>query len=130
MKLTHKTEYAILALVYLARVGEAQTEVIAHECEIPFKFLQQILRELRLKQLVIAIRGPKGGFRLKKSANKITLAEIVRLFDGALAPTKTVSVYYYEPGPLEAEPKAIKVFKEIRDFVSKKLEKTTIEDLI
>ncbi len=130
MKLTHKTEYAILALIHLAREGESQTESISKECDIPFKFLQQILRELRLKQLVTSVRGPNGGFKLKRPANKISLAEVVRAFDGPLAPTSAVSVYFYEPGPLEAEPKTLRVFKEVRDFVSKKLEKTTIFDLV
>ena len=53
----------------------------------------------------------------------------MRLLDGALAPTDSVSTYFYESTPVEREKKLLKVFKEIRDFVSAKLEKTTLADV-
>ena len=60
----------------------------------------------------------------------ISLAEIIRLFDGALAPTESVSENFYEPTPIEKEPGLVQVFKEIREYVSNTLESTTIADLI
>jgi Rrf2 family transcriptional regulator, cysteine metabolism repressor len=61
---------------------------------------------------------------------KITLAEVIRLFDGALAPTESVSKYFYESTPIEKEKSLLKVFKNIRDYVSEKLEHTTIADVM
>ena len=63
------------------------------------------------------------------SAASISLAEIIRLFDGALAPTESVSKYFYEPTPIEKEKGLVKVFRKIRDYVSDTLEGTTLADL-
>jgi DNA-binding IscR family transcriptional regulator len=59
----------------------------------------------------------------------VSLAEVIRLFDGALAPTESVSKYFYESTPVEKERNLLRVFKDIRDMVSDKLEKTTIADV-
>ena len=67
---------------------------------------------------------------MAKEPHQITLAEVVRLFDGALAPTESVSENFYESTPIEKEKKLTSVFKDIRDYVSKKLEKTTIADVM
>ncbi|HOT52326.1 MAG TPA: Rrf2 family transcriptional regulator, partial [Candidatus Hydrogenedentes bacterium] len=74
-------------------------------------------------------KGQHGGYRLAKPANAISIAEIVRLFDGALAPTESVSKYFYESTPIEREDGLIRVFTEIRDRVAEILEGTTIADV-
>ena len=79
---------------------------------------------------VRSTKGQRGGYALAKEPNQITLAEVVRLFDGALAPTESVSENFYESTPIEKEKKLTSVFKDIRDYVSKKLEKTTIADVM
>ena len=66
---------------------------------------------------------------LARPAKKVTLAEVIRLFDGALAPTESVSRYFYEPTPIEKEKALLRVFKEIRDQVSQRLEATTLADV-
>ena len=78
---------------------------------------------------VISAKGQLGGYRLAKAANKITIGEVVRLFDGALAPTESVSKYFYRATPIKKEKKLLNVFKLIRDFISDKLENTTIADV-
>ena len=55
---------------------------------------------------------------------------MIRLFDGALAPTESVSKYFYESTPIEKEKSLVKVFKGIRDYVSETLEKTTMADVL
>jgi predicted transcriptional regulator len=50
--------------------------------------------------------------------------------DGALAPSSAVSRYFYEKTPLEKEKKIMKVFKEIRDYIARKVENLTIADLV
>jgi len=132
MKLTARSEYALLALVYLNRQdreGFVSVETIALAQDIPAKYLEQILLALKRAKYLRSSKGQHGGYRLAKPANKISLAEVIRLFDGALAPTESVSEYFYESTPIEKEKSLVKVFKEIRDYVSGKLESTTLADV-
>lgn len=132
MKLTSRSEYALLALVYLARdtsEGYISVETIAAAQQIPPKFLEQILLALKRARYLKSLKGQHGGYRLAKPPDRISLAEIIRLFDGALAPTESVSLNFYESTPIEREQSVVKVFREIRDYVSNKLETTTIQDV-
>ena len=132
MKLTTRSEYALLALVHLARHSEEgylSVQSIADAKAIPAKFLEQILLTLKHARYVRSLKGQRGGYRLARPANKVSLAEIIRLFDGALAPTESVSKYFYESTPIEKERSLLRVFKEIRDMVSAKLEQTTLADV-
>ncbi len=133
MKLTSRSEYALLALVYLARHDEdgyVSAETIALAQKIPLKFLEQILFALKRAKYLRSSKGQHGGYHLAKPAEKIALAEVIRLFDGALAPTESVSKYFYESTPIEKEKNLVKVFKGIRDYVSETLETTTIADVL
>jgi Rrf2 family cysteine metabolism transcriptional repressor len=132
MRLTSKSEYALLALTFLARrkVDEyVAVRSIAEEQGIPPLFLEQILLTLKRSRHVQSLKGQHGGYRLARPAAKITLAEVIRLFDGALAPTESVSKYFHESTPIEKEKKLLKVFKKIRDYVSDTLEATTLADV-
>lgn len=132
MRLTCRSEYALLALVHLARhegQGFLPVQSIANAQKIPPKFLEQILLALKRGRYVRSLKGQRGGYCLARPAREITLAEIIRLFDGALAPTESVSKYFYEPTPVQKEKSLLRVFKEIRDLVSHKLERTTIADV-
>jgi Rrf2 family cysteine metabolism transcriptional repressor len=132
MKLTSRSEYALLALVYLNRHddnGWVSVETIALAQGIPAKYLEQILLALKRAKYLRSSKGQHGGYRLAKPADKISLAEVIRLFDGALAPTESVSEYFYESTPIEKEKSLVRVFKEIRDYVSDKLEHTTLADV-
>ncbi len=133
MKLTTRSEYALLALVYLARnkdEGFISIETIARAQGIPPKFLEQLMLALKRAHFLRSIKGQHGGYALSKEPDQITLAEVIRLFDGALAPTESVSENFYESTPIEKEKKLTKVFKDIRDYTSQKLEKTTIADVV
>lgn len=133
MKLTSRSEYALLALVYLTRHdmdGFISVDTVATAQEIPPKFLEQILLALKRARYLKSSKGQKGGYRLARPADKITLAEVIRLFDGALAPTESVSLNFYEPTPIEKEERLVTVFREIRDYVSNRLENTTIADVV
>jgi Rrf2 family transcriptional regulator, cysteine metabolism repressor len=133
MKLTARCEYALLALIHLRRresEGIVSVDAIASAQNIPAKFLEQIMTVLKQAKYVRSARGRRGGYRLVKSADKITLAEIVRLFDGALAPTESVSRHFYMPTPIEREDKLVHVFRCIRDSTANTLETTTINDVL
>jgi len=114
MKLSSRSEYALLALVYLSRHnsdGFVSVETIASAQDIPPKFLEHILLALKRAQHLRSRKGQNGGYRLAKPAKQIALAEVIRLFDGALAPTESVSEYFYESTPIEKEKSLVRVFK-------------------
>lgn len=133
MKLTTKSEYSILALIYMARNkknGFMKIDEICSKCDIPKKYLELLFSILRQNRYVKTRRGTRGGYKLAKPASKISVAEIIRLMDGALAATESVSRYFFSDTPLAKEKKIIKVFKEIRDYISNKLETVTLADLV
>ena len=133
MRLTNRSEYGLLALVYLARhktEGFISIETIAKAQSIPPKFLEQLMLALKRAHFLYSTKGQHGGYTLAKEPDQITLAEVIRLFDGALAPTDSVSENFYESTPIEKEKKLTGVFRDIRDYTSQKLEKTTIADVM
>jgi Rrf2 family cysteine metabolism transcriptional repressor len=132
VKLTTRSEYALLALCHLARHHTADfvtVEKIAGDQHIPHKYLEQIMLALKRARYVRSAKGQKGGYRLAKAPTAITVAEIIRLFDGALAPTESVSKYFYETTPVEKEVKLVALFKDIRDYAARKLEAATLADV-
>lgn len=133
MKLTTKSEYTILALLYMARQKNndfIKIEHICQSCDIPKKYLELLFTTLRQHHYVRTRRGSSGGYQLLKPSCQITLAEIIRLMDGPLAPTDSVSTYFFASTPLAKEKKITAIFKEIRDYISNKMEATTLADLI
>ena len=110
--------------------GLVKIESIAKRQRIPKKYLEQILLLLKTSGYLKSKRGAEGGYVLAKHPKNISLAEIVRLMDGALAPVESVSKYFYDKTPISKNRKLIAVFKDIRDYVAKKMEKTTFADLI
>ena len=133
MKLTTKSEYSIIALIYIARnqkKGYVKVEDICGEYNLSKKYLEHLLVSLRQAHFIKTKRGSSGGYALVKHPGRISVAEIVRLMDGALAPTLSVSKYFYEHTPLEKEKKVIAVFSDIRDYIAGKIERLKISDLV
>ncbi|MFV8375183.1 RrF2 family transcriptional regulator [Flavobacterium sp. LB1P71] len=98
--LSHKAKYALKALLFLAQQDEnhiSRTIEIAEAANIPKKFLEQILLDLKRGHFVGSKQGKFGGYYLLKSKNEITLADIHRLFDGAIALLPCASLNFYEP---------------------------------
>ncbi len=97
--MSKKCKYAIKALI---RLGEnfdkayLLTADIAKQANVPKKFLEQILLELKHAGYVGSKQGYGGGYYLKVSPKKISVADIYRLFDGAIALVPCVAVKYYE----------------------------------
>ncbi len=132
MKLTLRCEYGLLALTYLTRRGSedlSSVETIAKAQHIPARFLEQILLVLKRARIVTSVKGARGGYRLARDPRRITLAEVIRVIDGALAPTESVSKYFYEPTPIEKERRLLRVFREIRDLIADRLEHVTLADV-
>src|SRR6266498_3795917 len=134
MKLSTRGEYALRALLVLGlnygpHVVRIQT--ISSEQNIPKRFLEQILNDLKSAGVVESKRGIAGGYRLARPPQHITLAAIIRHVEGALAPVSCVSERFYEKCscPDEARCAIRSVMKEVRDAVVNILEKLTVADL-
>lgn len=134
MKLSTRGEYALRALLVLGlnygpHVVRIQT--ISAEQNIPKRFLEQILNDLKSAGVVESKRGIAGGYRLARPPQHITLAAIIRHIEGALAPVSCVSERFYEKCtcPDEARCAIRSVMKEARDAVVKVVERVTVAEL-
>jgi Rrf2 family protein len=89
MRLTAKADYALRAAAELAAAGEQgdlrTREQVAAEQSIPATFLVRILADLRRAGIVRSQRGAEGGYRLARSAEEVTLADVIRAVEGPLA---------------------------------------------
>ena len=87
MKVSAKADYAVRAAVELASAGEGpvKAERIAQAQEIPLKFLENIMSDLRNAGLVRSQRGVEGGYWLARPADEISIAQVIRAVDGPLA---------------------------------------------
>jgi Rrf2 family protein len=87
MHIPAKADYAIRALLALAANGGGTIagSALAEAQQIPMKFLESILAELRRAGIISSLRGPEGGYRLARPAADIALADIIRAIDGPLA---------------------------------------------
>ena len=92
MRVSAKADYAIRAMVELAAAdgGPLKAERIAQAQEIPLKFLENIMADLRQGALVRSQRGTEGGYWLARPAGQINLAEVIRAVDGPLANVRGV----------------------------------------
>ena len=89
MKISQKGLYALQAMMMLARhhhQGAIKIREIAYEEDLPEKFLELILLELKNARMVESVRGAKGGYQLRRAPAEIHLSEIMRLIDGPVAP--------------------------------------------
>src|SRR5499427_1652420 len=134
MKLSLRGEYALRAMLVLGlQYGPAVVRIqkISDEQNIPKRFLEQILNDLKSAGVVASRRGVAGGYRLAKKPEEITLAAVVRHIEGALAPVSCVSERFYQKCscPDEARCAIRSAMKEIREAVVKVAERVTIADL-
>lgn len=97
--ISKKMKYALKALIHIANAEEAyvKTGNIAEKAQIPKKFLEQILLELKKGRIINSKQGNVGGFYFVKEPKDITLADIYRLIDGPIALIPCVSKNFYEP---------------------------------
>lgn len=129
MKLSRKSDYALRALVTLTqRTGQGPVSVreLAELNDIPRRFLEQIMLELRDKGVVRSIPGRIGGFELAMAPELITMGRVVRIFDEMLAPIPCVSATHYEGCSQEGHCRFRRVLLEIRNFTVKRMEEATL----
>ena len=123
---------ALLVLGLKYDEGVVRIQAISDHQNIPKRFLEQILNDLKSAGVVQSKRGIAGGYKLAKDPTEITLAEVVRHVEGALAPVSCVSENFYEKCSCPDESRcAIRcVMKEVRDAIVKIMERTTLAELV
>jgi len=134
MKLSLRGEYAVRALLVLGLNHEqtvVRIQTISDQQNIPKRFLEQILNDLKSAGIVRSKRGVTGGYRLARRPEQITLASVVRHIEGALAPVSCVSEQFYEKCscPDESRCAIRSVMKEVRDAIVAIVERVTIAEL-
>src|SRR6202011_1742867 len=133
MKISQKGLYALQAMMLLTRrytQGAIRIRDIAYEENLPEKFLELILLELKNARMVESVRGAKGGYRLRRAPSEIRLSQIIRLIDGPLAPfgdaEQLRSLIVTDP-----DHRALYgVFLEVRDAAAKIIDSTTVADIV
>lgn len=136
LMLSKKTRYAMLALAKLAKEygnGPLLISDIASSQQIPQRFLENILLELKKMGILGSRLGKTGGYFLIKKPNEVNLEDIIRHFEGSIAMLYCISEKSYQPCEFCKKEEVCKirdVFKEIRDHTLTVLSKTTIDQLI
>ena len=134
--MSKKCKYALKALIRLGQEyggGPMLTDDIARAENIPKKFLELILLDLKHAGYVRSKQGAKGGYRLVQNPRQISLAEIYRLFDGAIALVPCVSQKFYEKCDDCPDEKACRlktVFIDVREKTSELLTGITIQSFL
>lgn len=93
MRISARADYAIRAALQLAASpdgGPLKAEAIADAQDIPHKFLEGILNDMRRGGLVLSQRGGNGGYRLARAAKSISIADVIRTVDGPLVSVRGV----------------------------------------
>ncbi|MDA5194770.1 RrF2 family transcriptional regulator [Govanella unica] len=140
--ISQKAKYALRALLALAKASERAAagepgilliSEIAEAQNIPKKFLEQILLDLKHDGLVASRRGKQGGYVLLKNPEDITFGRVMRLIDGPMAPLPCLSRMAYrrcEDCNDEATCAIRKVFAEAYDATAEVLDRATVADAL
>ncbi len=131
--LSMKTKYALRALMVMAKQGKKMPgKAIAKEADVPQKFLEAILLELKNEGIVESKRGIFGGYVLAMPASSIKVGDLIRILDGPLAPIRCASVTAYEKCDdcVDEETCAIrKTMIEVRNAIADVLDHKSIREL-
>ena len=129
MKLSRKSDYALRALFTLvANQNKRPVPVreLAELNDIPRRFLEQIMLDLKAKGWVESVAGRDGGFLLAKPPEEITLGQVVRHFDGILAPIACVSTSHFEPCSQEGRCRFRRLMLDVRNYISRMMDDATL----
>jgi Rrf2 family protein len=133
--LTNKGKYGLKAAVYLAGMAENEPALVSHIAaaqNIPKKFLDTILGELRNAGLVRSKKGRNGGYFLARDAHHIMAGDIVRALDGPIAPIRCVSKNYYERCSDCSDEETCAVYlvmSQVRGAISEILDKKSLAEM-
>src|SRR6201984_1141849 len=133
MKISQKGLYALQAMMMLARhhhQGAIKIRDIAAESDLPEKFLELILLELKNARIVDSVRGARGGYQLRRDPSEIPMSDVIRLADGPLAPVGAAAQLRGLIAKAADHRALYEVFLAVRDAAARILENTPISDLV
>jgi len=133
MRVSKKTDYALRALFTLVdHFGGAPIPIreLARRNDVPKKFLEQIMLDLKSRGWVKSEAGIRGGYMLAKSPSKITMGEVIRHFDGILAPISCVSVKGYERCSQESVCRFRRAFLDVRNYVANAMDRALLSEVV
>jgi Rrf2 family protein len=134
--LSQKAKYALRALLMLVEQQEGEMVLVADIAErqnVPKKFLELILLELKKHGLLYSQRGRGGGYCLGRNADQITFGQVIRIMDGPLAPLPCASVTGYRrcsDCQDERTCEIRRVMRRVRDSMAEILDRTTLADAV
>jgi Rrf2 family protein len=129
MRISKKTDYALRVMFTLVdHYGGLPIPIreLARRNDVPKRFLEQIMLALKTQGWVDSAAGIRGGYFLARPPEKITLGEIVRYFDGIIAPIDCVSVTGYQRCSQESVCRFRRVFYEARNYVASLMDQATL----
>ena len=131
MRLSQRGLYALQALTVLAQHpgGVVKIKDIAAEEELPEKFLEAILLELKRARIVDSVRGAHGGYELKRPAKKISLGEVLRRIDGPLAPFEDAESLRRRVSTDRKHRALFRILLDVRNATANILDYTFLSDL-
>jgi Rrf2 family protein len=132
MRVSKRTDYALRALFTLVEHhGGAPIPIreLARRNDVPKRFLEQIMLALKAQGWVGSTAGIRGGYFLAKNPEKITMGEVVRYFDGILAPIDCVSVTGYQRCSQESVCRFRRVFFDARNYVASLMDQSTLAEV-
>ncbi|MGN0153558.1 MAG: RrF2 family transcriptional regulator [Lachnospiraceae bacterium] len=128
MKISTKGRYALMLMLDLAtyNTGEpVRLKDVAKRQQISEKYLEQIISVLNKGGLVKSIRGPQGGYMLKKEPDQYTVGMILRLTEGSLAP-----VTYDDSDSFERESVTARIWDQLEEAINNIVDNITLKDLV
>lgn len=133
--LSKKCKYAIHALVHMAKEPEGKFLIkdVSEACNIPKKFLEAILLDMKRAGMLGSKQGKGGGYFLRLKPAEINLADVIRLFDGAIASVPCASLKFYESCAecKDEETCSVKhAFVMVRNATLELLKNDTLDDLV
>jgi Rrf2 family protein len=134
--LSRKAKYGLHAMLALARhhgEGPVQISDLAAEEDLPRKFLELILLELKKQGLLHSQRGRAGGYMLSRPPREISVGQIIRILDGPLAPVSCVSQTAYRPCDECRDERLCgirMVMQEVRDAIATILDGQSLSDVL
>lgn len=133
MNITQESDYAIRAILIIAKVGEnnrIEAKKISDEGCIPLRFLLKLLRKLTQSGIVISYRGINGGYTLGKSADKISLKDIIQAIEGPININRCLENIYSCNANKEGVCSVYKELSRIQKILIDELSRKSVADLI
>ena len=131
MKLSTRSRYGTRMVLNLAEnynEGPVQIGQIAKQLEVSVKYLEQLIIPLKKADLIKSVRGPKGGHKLAKPPNEVTVGDIVRILEGGIDLSDCIS----DPEICQNTGSCVtrSLWQEATDAMYDKLDSTTFADMI